>query len=345
MKRFLILAAAWRRKHHGLAWGVAGLLAILLAPGCTTVEKGADKVEPASRMMRHRYTFVLRGVVVEEVSLRGDTLHLALRQTPGTEGKSSFGSAAPVASDGYFLTNHHVIERELDEDLWIVMLREGGPVQERARVVWSDQEADLALLHAPVYTPDYFRWTATGEPVGRGAWILQGGFLTGVRSELGGSVGRMKRPFVPDAPGSVGSAFHYSASVRRGDSGGPVVDENGRLIGINSQWTLNGAFLRDGWRGGKGVRPNVAFLESVIAGDRVQRPGIAAQSIRARPVETHRRFPENGRQRRDAWVGGLWLVGSGQWPVAGGLAEGVCPALVEGRSERDEKCGLRPVGG
>ncbi len=302
MKKFLTPGAARRRRNWGLECVILGLLIVLLAPGCTTVETGAGKVEPASQMMRHRYTFVLRGVAVEEVSLRGDTLHLALRQTPGAEGKSSFGSAAPVAWDGYFLTNHHVIERVRDgEDLWIVMLREDGPVQERARVVWSDQEADLALLHAPVATPDYFRWTATGEPVGRGAWILQGGFLTGVRSALGGSVGRMKHQFVPDAPGSVGSAFHYSASVRRGDSGGPVVDENGSLIGINSQWTLNGHFLRDGWRGGKGVRPNVILLERVIAGDRQnQTRGIAVQSIRARPVETRRPFPENGRHQRGA---------------------------------------------
>jgi hypothetical protein len=101
--------------------------------------------------------------------------------------------------------------------------------------------------------------------------VLQGGFLTGVRSEIGGSVGRIKHLFAPDAPGSTASDFHYSASVRRGDSGGPVVDQHGYLIGINSQWTLNASFLRDGWRGGKGVRPNVELLESIMAEDRRHR--------------------------------------------------------------------------
>ncbi|MGB1130663.1 MAG: hypothetical protein ACPG4K_11485, partial [Haloferula sp.] len=69
------------------------------------------------------------------------------------------GSAIPIAPDGYFLTADHVLANAPDRRLFVILRKQGRLRATPARVVWRSSADDVALVHAPVATPDYYEWT------------------------------------------------------------------------------------------------------------------------------------------------------------------------------------------
>ncbi len=148
------------------------------------------------------------------------------------------GSGACVSADGFFVTNHHVVAGAgLGANVRLVV-SPGQKAQRvlEARVVKLDEEDDLALLKAdavpdlvalPLGTDDQLvetmPITAFGYPFGRllasdegyPAVSVNTGAITALRKK-GGELSRIQ----------------LDASVNPGNSGGPVVDKQGNLVGI-----------------------------------------------------------------------------------------------------------------
>jgi hypothetical protein len=148
------------------------------------------------------------------------------------------GSAACVSVDGFFVTNHHVVVGAgLGQDVQLVV----GPSQNTqrvlsARVVKLDEEHDLALLKVDgppplvavaLGTDDELVETtplaAFGYPFGR---MLASDNRYPAVSVNTGTITALRRK------GGKLSAIQLDASVNPGNSGGPVVDRKGNLIGI-----------------------------------------------------------------------------------------------------------------
>jgi len=147
----------------------------------------------------------------------------------------STGSGFVVGAAGDILTNHHVIEGA-DE----VFVRFGGEQREyRARVVGTDPATDLALLSI--------------EPAGRSLVVLE--FADSDKVEVGAWAIAVGNPFgnlessltvgVVSAKGRgdllIGGRtpryqdfIQTDASINHGNSGGPLVDARGRVIGVNT---------------------------------------------------------------------------------------------------------------
>ncbi len=141
--------------------------------------------------------------------------------------ETSLGSGVIISSQGYILTNHHVIT---GADAIQVVLRDGRSAP--AKVIGSDPDTDIAVLkidlpHLPVITlgqSDKIRIgdvvLAIGNPFGVGQTVTMGIVSATGRNQLG--VNTFENFIQTDAP------------INPGNSGGALVDAYGDLIGINT---------------------------------------------------------------------------------------------------------------
>lgn len=176
------------------------------------------------------------------------------------------GSAAPVSPDGYFLTADHVLSRMEGRNVFVIF-RTGREVLARpARVVWRSAGADLALLHVRERTPYFYSWTPPNRLLPEGTEVIHGGMSTGFRQ----GTGRLGTPLKPETPFTGNRKFKLDIPLQPGDSGGPVVEATGSLVGINSAVEflvpLETAFFVDS----EGNRPNVRKIEDLIRRDRAR---------------------------------------------------------------------------
>jgi len=172
------------------------------------------------------------------------------------------GSATPVTADGYFLSAHHVIEGYLDCTIYLWYGCQG--VWREARVVWSDEVADLVLLHVEMNTPGYYGWSDPREWVSSGAKVFHVGIATGSKKVAGKILSDLR----PESPWTRNRLFKMDLPLKPGDSGGAVLDARGNLIGINSAVEylvpMETAFFVDS----EASRPNIRELNRIIRLDR-----------------------------------------------------------------------------
>ena len=142
------------------------------------------------------------------------------------------GSAFFVDSSGLLITNYHVIESEVDpkhQGYSRLYIRMGDSTSPRipARVVGYDKALDLALIKTEAETDYVFSIVdriiprvgdtvlAIGSPLG-----LEKTVTSGIVSALG-------RRFL-----QIGDVIQIDAAINSGNSGGPVLDNEGRLVGV-----------------------------------------------------------------------------------------------------------------
>jgi putative serine protease PepD len=142
-------------------------------------------------------------------------------------GATSLGSGFIVSSDGYAITNDHVVAGASGSTL--VTFSDGNTVS--AKVVGSDPESDVAVLKldAANLTPIQFGDSDSaqvGDPV-----LAVGSPLALANTVTYGIVSAVDRPI---AAGEAGGPTQTDAAVNHGNSGGPLVDAAGRVVGINA---------------------------------------------------------------------------------------------------------------
>lgn len=181
-------------------------------------------------------------------------------------GDADGGSAAPISPDGYFLTADHVLARSEGRNVFIIHASGGRLTTSPARVVWRSEATDLALLHIPVRTPYFYRWTRPDRWVPEGTAVIHGGIATGFRS----AEGKLTTSIPPEGFITRNRRFKIDIPLQPGDSGGPVVDAYGSLVGINSAVEflvpMETAFFVDS----EGNRPSTSMIEGLIARDRAR---------------------------------------------------------------------------
>ena len=211
---------------------------------------------PVDQFFQHHSAILSDGGTPQLSTAKGETRLIM----PETEG---YGSAVSLG-DGYFLTAAHVPVK--GRGGIFCLERSGRPVVRPYRVVWKDKSADLALLHADVDVPAV-KWAAESA-LANGASVFTFGFGGGEwKPSQGQILGRR-----PTGEADRHFDLKLTAPVVAGDSGGPVVTAEGKLVGIvtraDYRWVQ--AFGRAWMRSGSHTtRPNLEFLKGIIAKDRV----------------------------------------------------------------------------
>jgi serine protease Do len=187
----------------------------------------------------------------------------------------SVGSGFIVDKSGYILTNAHVVE---DSSRITVKLDSGEEFI--AKVIGTDEETDVAVLKIEAGKDLPFINLADSEKVKVGDWVLAIGSPFGLaRTVTAGIISQTKR----ETPASLFQKFiQTDAAINRGNSGGPLVDMNGEVIGINSQIaTSTGDYNGIGFS--LPINDALAVYKQILQNGKVRRGylGVSLDSVKA----------------------------------------------------------------
>ena len=144
-------------------------------------------------------------------------------------GGTSLGSGFIISADGDVLTNQHVVD---GADEVRVKLSDGRVFD--ARVVGTDKQSDVALLKINATGLPSLRLGASSA-VRAGQWVVAMGSPFGLdHSVTAGIVSAVGRSNPASGQGYV-PFIQTDVAINRGNSGGPLMDTRGDVVGINSQ--------------------------------------------------------------------------------------------------------------
>jgi len=195
------------------------------------------------------------------------------------DGQSS-GSGVIISSEGYIVTNNHVVESANDLS---VILSDG--TQLPAQVISTDKYADLAVLKADGQMPavaiignsDNLKSGETVIAIGSPLGEFRNTVTVGVISATGRTLDSGNGYYMEDL-------LQTDAAINQGNSGGPLVNLNGEIVGINT-------LIVRGGNGGSAVAEGLGFAipsntmrfiaERIISQGYFARPylGVSYQSI------------------------------------------------------------------
>ena len=157
-------------------------------------------------------------------------------QTPRQNESSSLGSGFVLSSDGYILTNHHVI-KDADE----IIVRFNDRTELEAKVLGSDERSDIALIKVEATGLTAVKLGDSNE-LKVGEWVLAIGSPFGFDSSAtAGIVSALGRNLPSD---NYVPFIQTDVAINPGNSGGPLFNMDGEVIGINSQiYSRTGGFM------------------------------------------------------------------------------------------------------
>jgi S1-C subfamily serine protease len=153
-----------------------------------------------------------------------EALKRAIRCVVTVERKEGHGSGVIISSDGYLVTNYHVVE---DEKQVGVTLNQG--IKMKAEVVKVNPDFDLALLKIPASDLEGLRLGNSDEAeIGDDVWAIG--------TPLEKSLGQTITKGIISGFREIRSVkfIQSDVSINPGNSGGPLINEAGDIIGITS---------------------------------------------------------------------------------------------------------------
>ena len=199
------------------------------APGVETISNAPSQLTLSNTQVETAITQTVEKVSPAVVTVIGTVPGKMTFFGRAPDGQVS-GSGVIISAEGYVVTNNHVVE---DASELIVALSNG--VQLSAEVVSTDIYADLAVLKAEGEMPAVATFgnsdnlkpgetvIAIGSPLGE----FRNTVTVGVVSATGRSLDTGKGYFMEDL-------VQTDAAINQGNSGGPLVNLNGEIIGINT---------------------------------------------------------------------------------------------------------------
>ena len=183
--------------------------------------------------------------VSNETATANDIYNVGCRQTVGislevtsanifgqTSSSAVAGTGFIITSDGYIMTNYHVIEPAYENNYKITVLFKDGTSYE-ASVAGFEEDSDVAVLKIDAND-------LSPVSIGNSDNIAVGDSVFAIGHPLGeldfsmtsGRVSALDRSITADRNSAPINMFQFDAAINSGNSGGPVFNESGEVIGI-----------------------------------------------------------------------------------------------------------------
>ena len=148
------------------------------------------------------------------------------RQQVQTPKRTATGSGVIISSDGYIVTNNHVVDGA--DELTVTL---ENSQEYSARIIGADKTTDLALIKIDGKNLPAIR-IANSDNVKVGEWVLAIGNPLGLNNTVTAGIISAKARTL--GANGVESFIQTDAAINAGNSGGALVNTNGELVGINA---------------------------------------------------------------------------------------------------------------
>ena len=243
MKTITVMRTESLEKAKAHAVGLFVALAIVLLQAMPAAARGApnsfadlaEKLSPAVVNITTSTVVAGREVLPMPRAPRGSPLQELFPDLFGPEGQgnknrrraSALGSGFIISADGYVVTNNHVID---GADEIQVELYEGGALLD-AKLIGTDDKTDIALLKVDAERPLPFLKFGDSNITRVGDWVLAIGNPLGQGfSVSAGIVSARERSL----RGTYDDYIQTDAAINKGNSGGPLFNMDGEVIGVNT---------------------------------------------------------------------------------------------------------------
>jgi len=208
-----------------------------------TANTSTTALRSAALTAQQIYQRDARGVVEIEATFTSDSSQgaFAVPFSIGPQTERALGSGFVVAREGYILTNAHVVSSngQTAKTVKVVFKGTGSQTKEvTGTVVGADNTSDVALIKvdpSKVGTLDVL-------PLGSSAAVQPGESVVAIGNPLGydfsitaGIVSATNRDLQSPNGATISNGIQTDAAINEGNSGGPLIDSTGHVIGINEQ--------------------------------------------------------------------------------------------------------------
>ena len=167
---------------------------------------------------------------------------------------ASSGTGFFLSNDGYIVTNNHVIENAQNSNIKITGINDDYQTSYKARVEVTDKQNDLAILKIIGSSPNVnvpYAFKFTTASVGEECFVLGYPLISSMGKDI-----KLTNGIISSKTGFDGNIAQYqiSAPVQPGNSGGPLFDKTGNVIGIvqakhtqaeNAGYAIKASYIRN----------------------------------------------------------------------------------------------------
>ena len=282
-----------------LLGGVAALglsAAVIDEGGTTTVVRELESGSPSAASFASDEEPGTIGEIYRDASPAVVQVTSSVVQTDpffGEQRGEALGSGFVIDKAGHVVTNYHVVEGASE-----VYVNFSGQDRLRARIVGTDPSTDIAVLEidasARALTPLRL---GNSDAVQVGDSVVAIGNPFGLaRSITEGIVSALQREIEAPSGFTIDKVIQTDAAINRGNSGGPLIDARGFVIGVNTQIATAGSEGNVGI--GFAVPSNTVseVVSEIIDHGKVEHPylGITMQTIDETVAETFRLPADEG---------------------------------------------------
>ena len=209
-----------------------------------------------------------------------------------TSESQASGSGIIISEDGYILTNNHVVDSssestyyDISEATAIKVVLSTSDKEYDAKIVGKDSQTDLAVLkiEAENLTAAEF---ANSDDVKVGEFAMAVGNPLGMQSSITCGVVSAVNREVTDSEGKQFTLIQTDAAINSGNSGGALVNSEGKVIGINTL-KLSGTGI-EGMGFAIPIEYAMSKIETLEKGEEIKWPQLGVQMVNVSDVKQSR---------------------------------------------------------
>ena len=237
MSRRRVILTAGGVAAATLLGGFAGAGAVVALDGSeepvvreVTVATESQAADTSVASVSAVYRKANRGVV--EITVTSDSSSSSPFGAPGSEQSQAQGSGFVLDERGHIVTNQHVVEGASE-----VSVRFWDGTSYSAKIVGTDASTDLAVLQVDAPAAKLHPLTlGSSSALAVGDGVIAIGSPFGLEGTVtSGIVSALHRQIQAPNGFSIDDAIQTDAAINHGNSGGPLLDALGRVVGVNAQ--------------------------------------------------------------------------------------------------------------